>query len=64
VAKEATPGFLGALSSDDASLRGFAYNQLRRLYGVDEPYNPRWNEKARAQAVDAIRRAVESAPQQ
>ncbi len=58
VAKEATPEFLGALSSPDAGLRDYAYQQLRRLHDVRIPFQGGWNPDARAAAIDEIRAAV------
>jgi hypothetical protein len=58
VAVTATRDFVGALSSPDASLRGFAYNQLRRLHGIRVPYQPNWNPKSRSAAIEDIEREL------
>jgi len=58
VARTATPDFIGALESNDRGMRDFAYRQLRRLHGVEVPFNAGWNTNARSGAVDEIRRVV------
>ena len=54
VAKQARDQYVTALNSDNANLRGFAYRQLQRLYGVKTPYNSRWNPQARERAANDI----------
>ena len=56
VAKQATDLFVSALDAKDAGIRDFAYRQLQRVSGVTAPYDSRWNPKARAAAIEAIRR--------
>ena len=62
VAKEGIPLYVGALDSQDAGLRDFAYRQLQRLGGVTAPFDTRWNSKARNEAIGRIRQDLASSP--
>lgn len=60
VAKQGIPLYVGALDSQDAGLRDFAYRQLQRLGGVTAPFDTRWNSKARTEAIGRIRQDLAS----
>ena len=58
IAIEATPDFVGALSSPDRGLRDYAYQQLRRLHGLRVPYQGGWNAAARNAAIVENQQAI------